>query len=170
MDYPVLLWILIGTVIIGIVGHAAIMRVTSLQHCMSAAVVSVNLAYFVAASASALLGLKMTLASYVVGLVFVESFLVAYIFFLIGIVERSPTLSLIRLLESGGRDKGISAMEIEEFIAHADFVERRLHKLRHSSYFAEKEGFVSLSMRAKIIAIVLKAYRKALACEEEETG
>lgn len=139
----------------GVLLHAALCRIARGASAYALAILAMNAAFVVVAIVFWVLGRGIGAGELLLGLVFVESFTLAFLFFLIGIVNQSPTLALVRRINATPPTDA----EMAEFIDAASFIGSRVSGLRDAGDLAVDGDRVGLSPRAKRVARVLSAYR-----------
>lgn len=159
-------YLLLATLLTGLLLHVILMRKIGGKFMYLAAFLSLNAAWIAVLSIFYILGIGLTLDGLVVSGVFLESFVLVYVFILVGVVHDSPTLAIVKTLMATEPD-GLSEGGLKEFIASHPFVSSRIDALVTTGDVEIKEGQLSLTTRSKAILSVIALYEKLIRVDRE---
>ncbi len=159
--YFVLFIILLCTAIVGLVLHAFCARLIRVASVYLLAIVVPHLVFALLSWLASLLGYPISAEVWLVGLLFVAFFSLTYIFILVGVVNDSPTLAIVKLLmnKNGG---GASQDDLSLFIAQHPFVSSRIKALGETGDIVLENGQIKLTRKSEAIVTILGFYKRLL--------
>ncbi|MCC3305336.1 hypothetical protein [Sneathiella sp. HT1-7] len=113
-----------------------------------------------------LIGIDLTFEHLVIAVVFIESFVAIYCLILIGVVNDSPTLAIVKALMSA-RPEGLTEEDLDKFIKAHPFVGSRLEALQITGDVVEQDGVIALTIRSQWIVRIISLYTRLLRIERE---
>ncbi|CAN0492918.1 unnamed protein product, partial [Discosporangium mesarthrocarpum] len=113
-----------------------------------------------------LANMELSIESLIVAIIFLESFIAIYCLILIGVVNDSPTLAIVKALMAA-KPEGLTEQDLDKFIKAHPFVGARLEALRTTGDVVEQDGAISLTTRSQWIVRIISLYTRLLRIERE---
>jgi len=156
------------TILQGILAHILYMRLSIGKHAHLSAITCFTVLIICNLALAHLWGFGVTMEGALTALVFMGSFCVFYSLLLVGIVNDSPTLAIVKAVVEKEPDR-FSISDKEKFIEKHPFIDSRLTALVATGDIYINEQTVHLTRRSRTILSILSLYQ-TIASNNTEKG
>ncbi|WP_169543637.1 hypothetical protein [Sneathiella aquimaris] len=159
-------YLLCATLASGLILHLGIARLTKGQRLYLSAFICLNGCLCLLLGIGFLGGMTLSAAGVFIMALFTESFFVVYALILIGVVNDSPTLAIVKALMKAG-PMGLSKADFDTFIVAHPFFRSRVDALQATGDVVKKNEQLALTPRSRFIVAVISLYQRFLKIERE---
>ncbi|USG60293.1 hypothetical protein NBZ79_14065 [Sneathiella marina] len=164
--YETAFYLLLFALPLGVILHIFVARLTLGRQIYLSAFLTLNFALIVLLFILNIVSHDNFPQILIVAALFMESFIVVYCLVLIGVVNDSPTLAIVKALMKSEPD-GLSEPQLEAFINTHPFVSSRLEALDATGDVILDNGLAALTARSKFFTTVISIYRQIIRVDRE---
>ncbi|MFT6556989.1 hypothetical protein [Sneathiella sp.] len=159
-------YLLCASLASGLILHWGAARLTKGRRLYLSAFICLNGCLCLVLGIGFLGGMTLSAAGVLVMALFTESFFAVYALILIGVVNDSPTLAIVKALMKAG-PTGLSKADFDAFIVAHPFFRSRVDALQATGDVMLKNEQLALTPRSKFIVAVISVYQRFLKLERE---
>lgn len=164
--YETAFYLLLLALPLGVILHIFVARLTQGRRIYLSGFLTLNFALFVLLFILNIVSHDNFPQILIVAALFMESFVVVYCLVLVGVVNDSPTLAIVKALMKS-EPNGLSESQLEAFINTHPFVSSRLEALDATGDVILDNGLVALTARSKFFTTVISIYRQIIRVDRE---